>query len=176
MQNSPLPYKTYLAFTTGATTLPKCETTSVKIRDTPGVFVSKKKAQAKAERSKRIELLSEAALLEEAQTSDDEEETQQDEYVHTPEDYVPTDDETNDVDDEEYDRINKEMGRTEYLLKSRLEVGREGVGGGGGDREGTGSVCMTLRTARNISRSSRDELWGGDHNQGAGDNIAWEIF
>ncbi|GJR35887.1 hypothetical protein Tco_1211571 [Tanacetum coccineum] len=38
----------------------------VRIRDTPGVSVSKKKAPAKAERSKRIEFLSDAALLEEA--------------------------------------------------------------------------------------------------------------
>ncbi|GJZ03725.1 hypothetical protein Tco_0537000 [Tanacetum coccineum] len=39
----------------------------VQICDTPGVFVSKKKAPAKTERSKRIKLLSDAALLEEAQ-------------------------------------------------------------------------------------------------------------
>ncbi|GKF87216.1 hypothetical protein Tco_0258093, partial [Tanacetum coccineum] len=39
----------------------------IQIRDTHGVSVSKKKAPAKAERSKGIELLSDAALLEEAQ-------------------------------------------------------------------------------------------------------------
>ncbi|GJS06158.1 hypothetical protein Tco_0362954 [Tanacetum coccineum] len=39
----------------------------VQIRETPGVSVSKKKTPTKAERSKRIDLLSEAALLEEAQ-------------------------------------------------------------------------------------------------------------
>ncbi|GJY96854.1 hypothetical protein Tco_0513764 [Tanacetum coccineum] len=39
----------------------------VQIRDTPGVHVLKKKAPTKAERSKGIELLSEAASLEEAQ-------------------------------------------------------------------------------------------------------------
>ncbi|GJU75174.1 integrase, catalytic region, zinc finger, CCHC-type containing protein [Tanacetum coccineum] len=44
-------YKTYLAYAT----------------DTPGVSVSKKKAPTKAERSKGIELLFDAALLEEAQ-------------------------------------------------------------------------------------------------------------
>ncbi|GJU59028.1 hypothetical protein Tco_1236794 [Tanacetum coccineum] len=43
------------------------QSVGVRIRDTPGVSVSKKKAPAKAERSKRIELLSDAALLEEAQ-------------------------------------------------------------------------------------------------------------
>ncbi|GKC55767.1 hypothetical protein Tco_1083365, partial [Tanacetum coccineum] len=37
------------------------------IRDTPGVFVSKKKAPAKADRGKGIKLLSDAALLEDAQ-------------------------------------------------------------------------------------------------------------
>ncbi|GKE74618.1 hypothetical protein Tco_1536659 [Tanacetum coccineum] len=43
------------------------QSASVQIRDTPGVSVSKKKAPAKAERIKGIELLSEAASLEEAQ-------------------------------------------------------------------------------------------------------------
>nr|GEV41948.1 retrovirus-related Pol polyprotein from transposon TNT 1-94 [Tanacetum cinerariifolium] len=43
------------------------QSTSVQIRDTPGVSVLKKKALAKTERSKEIELLSEAALLTEAQ-------------------------------------------------------------------------------------------------------------
>nr|GEU84964.1 ribonuclease H-like domain-containing protein [Tanacetum cinerariifolium] len=38
------------------------QSTCVQIRDTPGVSVSKKKAPVKAERSKRIDLLSEAAL------------------------------------------------------------------------------------------------------------------
>ncbi|GKC69813.1 hypothetical protein Tco_1115696 [Tanacetum coccineum] len=42
-------------------------TTGVVIRDTPGVSVSKKKAPAKANRGKGIELLSDAALLEDAQ-------------------------------------------------------------------------------------------------------------
>ncbi|GJT29948.1 hypothetical protein Tco_0910223 [Tanacetum coccineum] len=41
--------------------------TGVQIIDTPGVSVSKKKAPSKAERNKGIDLLSEAALLEEAQ-------------------------------------------------------------------------------------------------------------
>nr|GFC09345.1 hypothetical protein [Tanacetum cinerariifolium] len=43
------------------------QSAGVRIRDTPGVFVSKKKAPAKAERSKGIRLLYDAALLEEAQ-------------------------------------------------------------------------------------------------------------
>ncbi|GKD04765.1 hypothetical protein Tco_1179739 [Tanacetum coccineum] len=43
-----------------STTMP---TTGVVIRDTPGVSVSKKKAPAKADKSKGIELLSDAALL-----------------------------------------------------------------------------------------------------------------
>ncbi|GKC27597.1 hypothetical protein Tco_1034891 [Tanacetum coccineum] len=42
------------------------QSTSVQIRDTPSVSVSKKKAPAKAERRKGIELLSETASLEEA--------------------------------------------------------------------------------------------------------------
>nr|GEW80025.1 hypothetical protein [Tanacetum cinerariifolium] len=43
------------------------QSASVQIRDTPGVSMSKKKAPAKAKRSKGIELLSEVALLKEAQ-------------------------------------------------------------------------------------------------------------
>ncbi|GKF51853.1 hypothetical protein Tco_0148320, partial [Tanacetum coccineum] len=45
----------------------KRQSTGVRIRDTHGVFVLKKKAPAKAERSKGIELLSNVALLEKAQ-------------------------------------------------------------------------------------------------------------
>ncbi|GKB49491.1 hypothetical protein Tco_0900244 [Tanacetum coccineum] len=45
----------------------KKQSTSVQIRDTPGVSVSKKKKLAKVKRSKGIDFLSEAALLEEAQ-------------------------------------------------------------------------------------------------------------
>nr|GEZ81340.1 hypothetical protein [Tanacetum cinerariifolium] len=41
-------------------------TTGVVIRDTPGKSVSKKKASAKSDRGKVIELLSDAALLEDA--------------------------------------------------------------------------------------------------------------
>ncbi|GJV81872.1 hypothetical protein Tco_1517742 [Tanacetum coccineum] len=43
------------------------QSAGVQIRDTPGMSVSKKKAPTKAERSKGIELLSEATSLEEAQ-------------------------------------------------------------------------------------------------------------
>nr|GEV71205.1 hypothetical protein [Tanacetum cinerariifolium] len=48
-------------------TATKRQYSSVQIRDTPGVSVSKKKAPAKVARRKGIELLSDAALLEEAQ-------------------------------------------------------------------------------------------------------------
>ncbi|GKF11482.1 hypothetical protein Tco_0049408, partial [Tanacetum coccineum] len=43
------------------------QSAGVQIQDTPGMYVSKKKAPTKTERSKGIELLSKAALLEEAQ-------------------------------------------------------------------------------------------------------------
>nr|GFB50936.1 hypothetical protein [Tanacetum cinerariifolium] len=76
MRDSPT-YKTYLSFATGAATPRKRnlskkhavrrQSVGVQIRDTPGVSVSKKKALAKTDRSKEIELLSEAALLDEAQ-------------------------------------------------------------------------------------------------------------
>ncbi|GJY81930.1 reverse transcriptase domain-containing protein [Tanacetum coccineum] len=45
-------------------------TAGVVIRDTPGVFVSKKKAPTKGDRGKGIELLSDAALLEAAQVKE----------------------------------------------------------------------------------------------------------
>ncbi|GJR25493.1 hypothetical protein Tco_1101725 [Tanacetum coccineum] len=45
----------------------KRQSAGVQIKDTPGVSVSKKKAPSKAERSKGIKLLSEAASLKEAQ-------------------------------------------------------------------------------------------------------------
>ncbi|GKD40144.1 hypothetical protein Tco_1260351 [Tanacetum coccineum] len=76
-------YKTYLIYTTGAAspklkrklkkfTSPSKKRTlvtsaGVQIRDTLGVSVSKKKAPAKAERSKGIKLLSDVTLLKEAQ-------------------------------------------------------------------------------------------------------------
>ncbi|GJR52861.1 hypothetical protein Tco_1403382 [Tanacetum coccineum] len=50
--------------------------------DTPGVFVSKKKAPAKAERSKGIELLFEAASLEEAQLKKDIKRSKQETNIH----------------------------------------------------------------------------------------------
>ncbi|GJR37698.1 hypothetical protein Tco_1213382 [Tanacetum coccineum] len=43
------------------------QSTSVQIRDTPGVFVSKKKTPATTDKSEGIDLLSEVALLEDAQ-------------------------------------------------------------------------------------------------------------
>ncbi|GJZ15705.1 hypothetical protein Tco_0551382 [Tanacetum coccineum] len=63
-------YKTYLAY---APVVPskkpatKRQSSDVQIRDTPGVSVSKKKPPAKVARSKGIELLFDATLLEEAQ-------------------------------------------------------------------------------------------------------------
>ncbi|GKC41515.1 hypothetical protein Tco_1059237, partial [Tanacetum coccineum] len=74
-------YNTYLAYATRAATPKKARkfkkptslskkrtlSTGVQIRDTPGVSVSKKKAPATTDKSKGIDLLSKAALLEEAQ-------------------------------------------------------------------------------------------------------------
>ncbi|GKC31688.1 hypothetical protein Tco_1038982 [Tanacetum coccineum] len=70
-------YKIYLAFANGEATPKKAnvsskkpsrkQSTGVQIRDTPGVSVSKKKAPATTDRSKGIDLLSEAALLGDAQ-------------------------------------------------------------------------------------------------------------
>ncbi|GKB94323.1 hypothetical protein Tco_0980460 [Tanacetum coccineum] len=76
MRDSPS-YKTYLAFATGATSVkkerkfkkpasPSRKSTLVTIEEVPEL-AKKKKKPAKAERSKGIDFLSEAALLEEAQ-------------------------------------------------------------------------------------------------------------
>ncbi|GKD70557.1 hypothetical protein Tco_1324647, partial [Tanacetum coccineum] len=54
----------------------------VQIRDTPGVSVSKKKTPAKAERSKVIELMSEAAILEEAQMKKAIKRSKRETYIH----------------------------------------------------------------------------------------------
>ncbi|GJU23519.1 hypothetical protein Tco_1156861 [Tanacetum coccineum] len=134
MRDSPA-YKTYLSFTTGAATPNKARKFKKPASPSKKKALVAKKASAKAERSKGIELLSEAALLEEAQLrkaikrskqetnihqaggskSDDDksadlnktDDKEEDKFVHTPDDYVPTDDEN--VDDEEYERINKEI-------------------------------------------------------------------
>ncbi|GKB77624.1 hypothetical protein Tco_0944519, partial [Tanacetum coccineum] len=58
------------------------QSAGVQIRDTPGVFVSKKKAPVKTERSKGIELLSEAALLEEAQLKKAIKQSKQETNIH----------------------------------------------------------------------------------------------
>ncbi|GKE75207.1 hypothetical protein Tco_1537248 [Tanacetum coccineum] len=70
-------YKTYLDFSTRKATPKKSRkfkkllhpqrNLGVLIRDTPGVSVSKKKAPAKVDRGKGMDLLSEEALLEAAQ-------------------------------------------------------------------------------------------------------------
>ncbi|GJW22917.1 hypothetical protein Tco_0033539, partial [Tanacetum coccineum] len=79
-------YNTYLDFATGKATPKKAknklklqrrlkptkkystvQTTGVVIKDTPGVFVSKKKAPAKVDRGKGMDLLSDVASLEAAQ-------------------------------------------------------------------------------------------------------------
>ncbi|GKF51159.1 hypothetical protein Tco_0147626, partial [Tanacetum coccineum] len=54
----------------------------VQIRDTPGVSVSKKKAPAKTERNKGIKLLSNAALLEEAQLKKTIKRSKQETHIH----------------------------------------------------------------------------------------------
>ncbi|GKA73591.1 hypothetical protein Tco_0779893 [Tanacetum coccineum] len=58
------------------------QSTGVQIRDTPGVSVLKKKTPAKTERSKEIELLSDAALLEEAQLKKAIKQSRQETNIH----------------------------------------------------------------------------------------------
>ncbi|GJY58386.1 retrovirus-related pol polyprotein from transposon TNT 1-94, partial [Tanacetum coccineum] len=60
----------------------KRQSTGVRIRDTPGVSVLKKKAPAKAERSKGIKLLSDASLLKEAQVQKALKRSKQDTTIH----------------------------------------------------------------------------------------------
>ncbi|GJV44366.1 hypothetical protein Tco_1428902 [Tanacetum coccineum] len=175
-------YKTYLAFATGVVTPKKArkfkkltspskkkalvakpvkkstarrQSADVQIKDTPSVSVSKKKAPAKTERRKGIELggSNEGADLEpevpdekkardsddddqqsddeqnvsdNPRTSDDKEETQEDEFVYTPKNYVLTDDEN--IDDEEYEGINKEMYDDVNMELKDAEIADEGKG------------------------------------------------
>ncbi|GJU08743.1 hypothetical protein Tco_1125173 [Tanacetum coccineum] len=58
------------------------QTVGVQIRDTPGVSVSKRKTPVKTERSKGIELLFEAALLEEAQLKKAIKQSKQETNIH----------------------------------------------------------------------------------------------
>nr|GEV98280.1 hypothetical protein [Tanacetum cinerariifolium] len=60
----------------------KRQSAGVRIRDSPGVSVSMKKALTKAERSKGNELLSDAALLEEAQLKMALKRSKQDTNIH----------------------------------------------------------------------------------------------
>ncbi|GKC48310.1 hypothetical protein Tco_1066032, partial [Tanacetum coccineum] len=56
-------------------------TTSVVVRDTPGVFVSKKKAPTKGDRGKGMELLSDAALLKAAQVKEALQKSKKDSHI-----------------------------------------------------------------------------------------------
>ncbi|GJT13616.1 hypothetical protein Tco_0860658 [Tanacetum coccineum] len=113
-------YKTYLDYATGkvppkkarkfkkpatpklknATTVP---TTGVVIRDTPVKSVSKNKAPAKIGRGKGIELLSDAALLEDAQMKKALKKKVPDEQTDKPKDTNKGTDESDDVNDEDND-------------------------------------------------------------------------
>ncbi|GJR33604.1 hypothetical protein Tco_1209288 [Tanacetum coccineum] len=115
------------------------QSAGVQIRDTPGVSMSKKKAATKAERSKWVELLSEAASLEEAQLKKAIKRSKRETNIHQAgvpdvskanyseseyESWGDSDDEEDEfvhtpddyvptddknVDDEEYECVNKEM-------------------------------------------------------------------
>ncbi|GKC94154.1 hypothetical protein Tco_1159596, partial [Tanacetum coccineum] len=111
----------------------KRQSVGVQIKDNPGVSLSKKKAATKAKRSKGIELLSKAALLEEAQlkkvikrrkwetnihqaggssevadldSEGDSDDANNDDDQQSDDERTEYDDDKN---DEEYDLINKEM-------------------------------------------------------------------
>ncbi|GKD27728.1 hypothetical protein Tco_1233942, partial [Tanacetum coccineum] len=76
------------------------QSTGVQIRDTPGVSVSRKKAPAKTKRSKGIELLSDAALLEEAQLKKAIKQSRQETNIHHAESDDDNDDDDQQSDDE----------------------------------------------------------------------------
>nr|GEW40671.1 hypothetical protein [Tanacetum cinerariifolium] len=84
----------------------KRQSVGVRIRDTLGVSVSKKKAPTKAKRSKRIELLCDVALLEEAKLKKDSD----DEPQHADDERTDSENqETNDDEEETEDKINEEL-------------------------------------------------------------------
>ncbi|GKB01226.1 hypothetical protein Tco_0829270 [Tanacetum coccineum] len=110
MQNSSA-YKTYLAYATGAA-IPRNR------ENTPGVSVSKKKAPVNAARSKGIDLLSEAALLEEAQLKKDLKRSKRETSIHqaggsNDEDVQDSDDEPQHADDERTASENQETNDDE---------------------------------------------------------------
>nr|GEV59708.1 ribonuclease H-like domain-containing protein [Tanacetum cinerariifolium] len=221
-------YKSYIEFRTGATTPKKDrkwkklaspskkqthviteepakkpaarrQSTSIQIRDTPGVSVSKKKAPTKVKRNKGIDLLSEAALLKEAQmkkaierskqethmhqeggSSDgaglepeiasNEEETQENTFIHTPDDYIPTDDETRDVDDEEYDCINEEMYDDVHMELKDVDPADEGKG----DEEMT-DVEKVIGELEEVNQEEVKILINVDHNSAIHAAIKFEV-
>nr|GEV03809.1 hypothetical protein [Tanacetum cinerariifolium] len=124
------------------------QSTCVSIIDIPGVSMSKKKAPTKAERSKGIELLSKAALLEEAQLkrlsnkvkekktfindderieSDDDKsvnlnktgDKEEDEFVHTPDDYLK------DAEPADEEKGDEEMAHAKKVNVEHEEVSQE---------------------------------------------------
>ncbi|GJX99676.1 hypothetical protein Tco_0356695 [Tanacetum coccineum] len=119
MRNSPT-YKTYLAYVTGAVTpkkarkfkkpsSPSKKRTLVTVEEEEPKPAKKKKAPATTDRSKGINLLSEAALLEEAQgDSGDEANVQGDD-----EDVQDSDDDPQQADDERTDSENQETNDDE---------------------------------------------------------------
>ncbi|GJW93811.1 hypothetical protein Tco_0173483 [Tanacetum coccineum] len=158
MQNSPV-YKTYLAYATGAATpkkarkfkklvSPSKKKTLVTVEEEdPEPSNKVKKAPETTEKSKGIDLLSEVALLEEAQVKKVLKRSQWETTINQaggsgdgtgskpgnpdePKDYVPTDDETNDetkdVDKDEYDRIDKELYSDVNVILTYVEQDDEG--------------------------------------------------
>nr|GEU29479.1 reverse transcriptase domain-containing protein [Tanacetum cinerariifolium] len=132
----------------------------VVMRDTPGVFVSKKKAQAKVDRGTSTipRVLDMLKVLSESEkeswgysgddddidndSDDDEEEKQDDEFVHTSHEYVPTDDETNDeskqFNEEEYEEL---YGDVNISLKDAETANKE-----------KGDVEMTVAGQVNVNQ------------------------
>ncbi|GJS39721.1 hypothetical protein Tco_0564764 [Tanacetum coccineum] len=119
-------YKTYLAYVTEEEELEpakkvisskkpatKRQAAGVRIRDTPSVSVSKKKAPAKVARSKGIKLLSNAALLEEAQLKNSLKRSKRETTIHQADDeeVQKRDDEPQHANDE---RTNSENQETNY--------------------------------------------------------------
>nr|GEV49570.1 hypothetical protein [Tanacetum cinerariifolium] len=111
--------------------------TGAQIRDTLGVSMLKKKAPAKTDRSKVIDLLSQAALLEEAQMKKAIQKSKRETNIHqvggsgdgavlelkVPDEPKGNDDDDDDQeDDEECDHINKEMYSDENVELKDTEL------------------------------------------------------
>nr|GEW05705.1 reverse transcriptase domain-containing protein [Tanacetum cinerariifolium] len=121
------------------------QSTGVQIRDTPGVSVSKKKAPVTTNKSKGIELLSEAALLKDAQIKKDLNKRKRDTNIHQ-------ESGSSEGADFESEVLDKPKGKSTDTSK------------------GTGVKPGVPNVSKAYSSDSENESWGDSRNDDDSDN------